>query len=189
MMVKVNCAALTASLVESELFGHEKGAFTGAISQKKGRFEVAHKARSSWTKSVNCRWRPRPSCCGCCRSRNLSAWGAETLKVDVRVIAATNRTLRRKCVGSFRSDLYYRLNVFPIQVPPLRDRKEDIRLLANEFVRKSSQRMGKRVSIISREALEKLENYDWPGNVRELANIIERAVILCDGKSSPRKAL
>jgi len=183
VMVKVNCAALPATLVESELFGHEKGAFTGAVSQKKGRFEVAHQGTIFLDEVGELPLETQTKLLRVLQEQEFERLGgAETLKVDVRVIAATNRTLAEEVHrGSFRSDLYYRLNVFPIEVPPLRDRKEDIRLLADEFVRKSSQRMGKRVSSINREALEKLENYDWPGNVRELANIIERAVILCDG--------
>src|SRR4030095_1732008 len=168
----VNCAALPASLVESELFGHEKGAFTGAVSQKKGRFEVAHQGTIFLDEVGELPLETQTKLLRVLQEQEFERLGgAETLRVDVRVIAATNRTLAEEVHrGSFRSDLYYRLNVFPIEVPPLRDRKEDIRLLANEFVRKSSQRMGKRVSSINREALEKLENYDWPGNVRELAN-------------------
>jgi PAS domain S-box-containing protein len=183
VMVKVNCAALPASLVESELFGHEKGAFTGAVSQKKGRFEVAHQGTIFLDEVGELPLETQTKLLRVLQEREFERLGgADTLKVDVRVIAATNRTLAEEVRrGSFRSDLFYRLNVFPIEVPPLRERKEDIRLLADEFVRKSSQRMGKRIHTIGRDALEKLENYDWPGNVRELANIIERAVILCEG--------
>ena len=183
VMVKVNCAALPASLVESELFGHEKGAFTGAVLQKKGRFEVAHQGTIFLDEVGELPLETQTKLLRVLQEHEFERLGgADTLKVDVRVIAATNRTLAEEVRrGSFRPDLFYRLNVFPIEVPPLRERKEDIRLLADEFIRKSSQRMGKRVHTISREGLEKLENYDWPGNVRELTNIIERAVILCEG--------
>jgi PAS domain S-box-containing protein len=183
VMVKVNCGALPPSLVESELFGHEKGAFTGAVSQKKGRFEVAHQGTIFLDEVGELSLDMQTKLLRVLQEQEFERLGgSETLKVDVRVIAATNRVLANEVRrGTFRADLFYRLNVFPIEVPPLRERKEDVGLLANELLRTSSQRMGKRVHAISREALEKLENYDWPGNVRELANIIERAVILCDG--------
>ena len=185
VMVKVNCAALPASLVESELFGHEKGAFTGAVSQKKGRFEVAHQGTLFLDEVGELPLETQTKLLRVLQEQEFERLGgAETLKVDVRVIAATNRVLADEVRrGTFRADLFYRLNVFPIEVPPLRERKEDIGLLVNEFVRKSAQRMGRRIHTISSSALDRLENYDWPGNVRELANIVERAVILCDGNT------
>ena len=185
MMVKVNCAALPASLVESELFGHEKGAFTGAVSQKKGRFEVAHQGTIFLDEVGELPLETQTKLLRVLQEQEFERLGgAQTLKVDVRVIAATNRVLADEVRrGTFRADLFYRLNVFPIEVPPLRERKEDISLLVNEFVRKSSQRMGRRIHTISSSALDRLQNYDWPGNVRELANIVERAVILCDGNT------
>ena len=183
VMVKVNCAALPASLVESELFGHEKGAFTGAVSQKKGRFELAHQGTLFLDEVGELPLDTQTKLLRVLQEQEFERLGgAETLKVDVRVIAATNRKLAEEVRrGAFRADLFYRLNVFPIEVPPLRERRDDVRLLADEFVPKFSQRMGRRIQTISREALERIENYDWPGNVRELANIIERAVILCEG--------
>jgi len=183
VMVMVNCGALPASLVESELFGHEKGAFTGAVSQRKGRFEVAHQSTIFLDEVGELPLETQTKLLRVLQEQEFERLGGtETLKVDVRVVAATNRVLADEVRrGTFRADLFYRLNVFPIEVPPLRERKEDIRLLANEFVRKSSQRMGKRIHALSSSALDRLENYDWPGNVRELANIVERAVILCEG--------
>ena len=185
MMVKVNCAAMPAGLVESELFGHEKGAFTGAVSQKKGRFEVAHQGTLFLDEVGELPLETQTKLLRVLQEQEFERLGAaQTLKVDVRVIAATNRVLADEVRrGTFRADLFYRLNVFPIEVPPLRERKEDIGLLVNEFVRKSAQRMGRRIHTISTSALDRLQNYDWPGNVRELANIVERAVILCDGNT------
>jgi len=179
--VKVNCGALPASLVESELFGHERGAFTGAVSQKKGRFELAHRGTLFLDETGELPLETQTKLLRVLQEQEFErVGGSQTLKVDVRVIAATNRDLEAEVRrGSFRADLFYRLNVFPIEIPPLRDRKDDIPLLAGYFVRKFSQRMGKKIQSVSRAVYEQLHQYDWPGNVRELANLLERAVILC----------
>jgi|GEM_PF-406860 len=181
VMVKVNCGALPASLVESELFGHEKGAFTGAVSQKKGRFELAHRGTIFLDEVGELPLETQTKLLRVLQEQEFERVGGfQTQKVDVRVIAATNRDLEQEVRrGAFRADLYYRLNVFPIEVPPLRARKDDVPLLANYFVRKFSLRMGKRIQGINRAVYEQLQQYDWPGNVRELANLLERAVILC----------
>ena len=181
VMVKVNCGALPSSLVESELFGHERGAFTGAVAQKKGRFELAHRGTLFLDETGELPLETQTKLLRVLQEQEFErVGGSQTLKVDVRVIAATNRDLEAEVRrGSFRADLFYRLNVFPIEIPPLRDRKEDIPLLTAYFVRKFSQRMGKKIQSVSRAVYEQLHQYDWPGNVRELANLLERAVILC----------
>lgn len=185
VMVKVNCGALPAALVESELFGHERGAFTGAVAQKKGRFEIAHRGTIFLDEAGELPLETQAKMLRVLQEQEFErVGGSQTQKVDVRVIAATNRNLeddvRR---GTFRADLFYRLNVFPIEVPPLRDRKEDIPLLAAYFVHKFSQRMGKRVQGMHGSVEDQLCQYDWPGNVRELANLLERAVILCPSET------
>jgi len=181
VMVKVNCGALPASLVESELFGQEKGAFTGAVGQKKGRFELAHRGTIFLDEVGELPLETQSKLLRILQEQEFErVGGSQTHKVDVRVIAATNRDLEQEVRrGAFRADLFYRLNVFPIEVPPLRDRKDDVPLLAGHFVRRFSQRMGKRIQGINRGVYEQLHQYDWPGNVRELANLLERAVILC----------
>jgi len=181
VMVKVNCGALPASLVESELFGHEKGAFTGAVAQKKGRFELAHRGTIFLDEVGELPLETQSKLLRILQEQEFErVGGSQTHKVDVRVIAATNRDLEQEVRrGAFRADLFYRLNVFPIEVPPLRERKDDVPLLASYFVRKFSQRMGKRIQGVNRAVYEQLHQYDWPGNVRELANLLERAVILC----------
>ena len=183
VMVKVNCGALPAALVESELFGHEKGSFTGAIAQKKGRFEIAHRGTIFLDEIGELPLETQAKMLRVLQEQEFErVGGSQTHKVDVRVIAATNRSLDREVHrGTFRADLFYRLNIFPIEVPPLRERKEDILLLAAYFVRKFSQRMGKRIEGMHRSVEDQLCQYDWPGNVRELANLLERAVILCQG--------
>jgi transcriptional regulator with GAF, ATPase, and Fis domain len=183
VMVKVNCAALPASLVESELFGHEKGAYTGAVSQTKGRFELANRGTIFLDEIGDLPAETQTKLLRVLQEQEFErVGGSETLKVDVRVIAATNRVLEEEVHrGAFRADLFYRLNVFPIEVPPLRHRENDIPLLAAHFLRKFSQRMGKRIHGISRAVYDQFLNYEWPGNVRELANLMERAVILCQG--------
>jgi transcriptional regulator with GAF, ATPase, and Fis domain len=183
VMVKVNCAALPASLVESELFGHERGAFTGALTQKKGRFELAHRGTIFLDEVGELPLDTQTKLLRVLQEQEFERLGgSQTQKVDVRVIAATNRNPEQEVrCGAFRADLFYRLNVFPIDVPPLRERKEDIPLLAAYFVRKFSQRMGKRVHGVHPSVHDQLSQYDWPGNVRELANLLERAVILCQG--------
>ncbi len=183
VMVKVNCGALPAGLVESELFGHEKGAFTGATAQKKGRFELAHRGTIFLDEAGELPLETQVKLLRVLQEQEFERLGgAQTLKVNVRVIAATNRNLQEQVQrGAFRADLFYRLNIFPIQVPPLRERHEDIPLLANFLVREFARRLGRRIHSITQKALEKLTGYEWPGNVRELANILERAVILCQG--------
>ncbi|MCG3120824.1 MAG: Anaerobic nitric oxide reductase transcription regulator NorR [bacterium] len=184
VMIKVNCGALPAALVESELFGHEKGAFTGAVAQKKGRFELAHRGTIFLDEVGELPPDSQVKLLRVLQEQEFErVGGAETLKVEVRVIAATNRNLPEEVkAGTFRADLFYRLNIFPIVIPPLRERRADIPLLANYFVAEFSRRMGKGITGIKQKALEKLQRYDWPGNVRELANILERAVILCQGR-------
>ncbi len=184
VMVKVNCGALPAGLVESELFGHEKGAFTGATAQKKGRFELAHRGTLFLDEVGELPLDTQVKLLRVLQEQEFErVGGAQTLKVNVRVIAATNRNLQEQVQrGAFRADLFYRLNIFPIQIPALRERQEDIPLLANYFVRELARRMGKRITSINQKVLEKLAAYHWPGNVRELANILERAVILCQGR-------
>jgi formate hydrogenlyase transcriptional activator len=182
--VRLNCAAIPSGLLESELFGHEKGAFTGALMQKKGRFELADRGSLFLDEIGDINLELQPKLLRALQEREFERLGStRTMKVDVRLIAASNRDLpemiRR---GSFREDLFYRLSVFPIEVPPLRERPEDIPLLVNYFVSKLSRRMRKNIKSIPRQAMEVLTNYPWKGNVRELANFIERAVILSNGE-------
>jgi PAS domain S-box-containing protein len=183
VMVKVNCAALSANLIESELFGHEKGAFTGAIGQKKGRFELADGGTVFLDEIGEMPLETQTKLLRVLQEQEFErVGGSRSIKVNVRVIAATNRDLAREVrQGAFRLDLFYRLNVFPIPVPPLRDRPEDIPLLTRHFVRLFAGRMGKRIRSINPKIHRRLQNYNWPGNVRELANILERAVIICRG--------
>lgn len=182
-LIKVNCGALPAGLAESELFGHEKGAFTGAVEQKRGRFELAHQGSLFLDEIGETPPEVQVKLLRILQDQEFErVGGSRTLKVDVRIIAATNQDLVRLVKdGRFRADLYYRLNIFPIRIPPLRDRREDIPLLARHFLAAFSRRMGKRVQEIDGRALTKLMGWNWPGNVRELANVIERAVILCPG--------
>jgi len=184
IMVKVNCGALPASLVESELFGHEKGAFTGATALRRGRFELAHQGAIFLDEIGELPLDTQVKLLRVLQEQEFErVGGTNTLKVNVRVIAATNRDLAAEVQrGAFRADLYYRLNIFPIRLPPLRERREDIPLLANYYVQEFARRLGKRINRINAEAIEKLSRYDWPGNVRELANVLERAVILCAGR-------
>jgi PAS domain S-box-containing protein len=183
VMVKVNCAALPATLVESELFGHERGAFTGAVQQKKGRFELAHKGTILLDEVGDLPLEAQVKLLRVLQEHEFErVGGTQTVKVDARVIAATNHDLAEDSRrGTFRSDLFFRLNIFPIEVPPLRERREDVPLLVHHFIREFSARTGRQVDRIDPRALERLASYDWPGNVRELANVLERAVILCPG--------
>jgi chemotaxis protein methyltransferase CheR len=182
-LVKVNCAALPAHLIETELFGHERGAFTGAQAPKLGRFELAH-GRTLFLDEVG----ELPPLLQSKLLRAVEAGefervgGTRTLKVDVRIIAATNRDLKLEVErGRFRADLWYRLNVYPITVPPLRRRKEDIPPLVEFFIDKFNRKVGKFVRSVPPDTMSALQDYDWPGNVRELANVIERAVIVTQG--------
>jgi PAS domain S-box-containing protein len=183
VIVKVNCAALPPTLVESELFGHERGAFTGAVQQKKGRFELAHRGSIFLDEVGELPLDMQAKLLRVLQEQELErVGGTQTIKVDVRVIAATNRDLSQAVrTNAFRADLFYRLNIFPLRVPPLRERPEDIPLLAAHFVRLFAERMGKPARRIAPDTLARLARYDWPGNVRELANLLERAVILCNG--------
>jgi PAS domain S-box-containing protein len=184
-LIKVNCATLPAGLVESELFGHERGAFTGAIARKKGRFELAHNETVFLDEIGELPPEAQSKLLRVLQEREFErVGGTQTIKVDVRVIAATNRDLAAAVgAGQFRADLFYRLNVYPIHVPPLRERREDIPMLASYFVGKIGRRIGKSVRRIDPPSLALLAAYDWPGNVRELANVIERAIILCEGET------
>ncbi len=182
-LVKVNCAALPATLIESELFGHEKGAFTGALSKKIGRFELAEGGTIFLDEVGEIPLELQPKLLRILQEGEFERLGnPETRKVDVRIIAATNRDLQKAIEkGEFREDLYYRLNVFPLQIPPLRERKEDIPLLVRHFLLKYSSTFGKKVEMISQGTMSALTNYPWPGNIRELENVIERSVITSSG--------
>ena len=181
--IKVNCGALAESLLESELFGHEKGAFTDAIRRKRGKFELADGGSIFLDEIGNVSENMQVKLLRVIQEKEIDIVGGEqTKKVDVRIIAATNRNLFELVhKGEFREDLYYRLNVIPINLPPLREREEDIPLLVDHFLKKKSAEMKKPVLRISQQALEALQKYDLPGNVRELENLIERALVLCDG--------
>jgi DNA-binding NtrC family response regulator/ligand-binding sensor domain-containing protein len=179
ILVKVNCSALPANLIESELFGHEKGAFTGAIAKKIGRFELADGGTIFLDEIGDLPLELQAKLLRVLQEGEFERVGStQTIKVDVRVIAATNRDLQKGIEqGTFREDLYFRLNVFPIYIPPLRERKEDIPLLVNYLIKKYSAKTGKKIENIPQTVMDALVNYHWPGNVRELENIIERAVI------------
>lgn len=183
-MVKVNCAAIPSGLLESDLFGHEKGAFTGASAQRVGRFELADKGTLFLDEVGDIPLELQPKLLRALQEREIERVGSHrTFPVDVRLIAATNQDLTRMVADrEYRSDLYYRLNVFPIVIPPLRDRREDIPLLAEYFVRKISRRMNRHIESIPGDMLDHLSRLSWPGNVRELENVIERAVILTRGR-------
>jgi PAS domain S-box-containing protein len=182
-LIKINCAALPAGLVESELFGHEKGAFTGAIARRIGRFELAHGGTIFLDEIGELPADAQAKLLRVLQEREFDrVGGAAPIKVDVRVLAATNRDLLKAVrEKAFREDLYYRLSVFPLQLPPLRDRKEDIPPLALFLAGKFAARIGKRIDGVDRETMRRLVAYPWPGNVRELENVIERAVILAAG--------
>src|SRR5271165_6762571 len=182
--VRLNCAAIPSGLVESELFGHEKGAFTGALMQKKGRFEIADQGTLFLDEIGDISLELQPKLLRALQEREFERLGsARTIRVDVRLIAATHRDLQAMMRDNqFRDDLFYRLNVFPIEIPPLRDRREDIPLLVNFFVSRLARKMQKRIESIPQEAMEALTNAPWPGNIRELENFIERAVILTQGR-------
>jgi len=180
--IAVNCAAIAENLIESELFGHEKGAFTGAVSARKGRFELAQGGTLFLDEIGDLSAAMQIKLLRVLQEREFErVGGTDTIRADVRVITATNRNLEELMEkGTFRQDLYYRLNVFPIHIPPLRERRTDILLLADYFAERYSQRNGKNVRRISTPAIDMLMAYHWPGNVRELENCIERAVLLSD---------
>lgn len=181
--VAVNCAAIPATLLESELFGHERGAFTGAVSQTLGRFQVADRGTLFLDEIGDLPLELQPKLLRALQERQVERLGGHhTTSVDVRVIAATNQDLEEMVQQrAFRADLFYRLNVFPIRVPPLRERAEDIALLVAHFVRQFAERHGKAVMEVPKELIATLKNYSWPGNVRELQNVIERAVVATAG--------
>ena len=183
--VKLNCAAIPTGLLESELFGHEKGAFTGAISQKMGRLELADQGTLFLDEVGDIPLEIQPKLLRALQEREFERLGStHTKKVNVRLVAATNRDLEKMITArEFRSDLYYRLNVFPIRIPPLRERREDIPLLVRFFVQKLARRMQKHIETIPAAVMKTLTNWDWPGNIRELENFVERAVILTRGSS------
>ncbi len=183
ILIKINCAALPGELIESELFGHEKGAFTGATQQRKGRFELANNGTIFLDEVGELSPQAQAKLLRVLQEQEFErVGGVKTIIVDVRLIAATNRDLLEMVLnGSFRSDLYYRLNVFPLQVPALRERSADVPRLARYFLAKLSRKLGRTFEGISADSMKKLEHYQWPGNVRELQNIIERAAILSKG--------
>jgi formate hydrogenlyase transcriptional activator len=182
-LVKVNCGSIPAGLVESELFGHERGAFTGATQRRVGRFELAHGGTIFLDEVTELPIDTQVKLLRVLQEGEFERVGSnQTIKVDVRVIAATNRDLREIVKnGSFRSDLFYRLNVFPLTVPALRERRDDIPLLVNFFLSKFGKKLGREVRGVSQKSMDSLIRYDWPGNVRELQNIVERAVVLAGG--------
>ncbi len=181
VFISVNCAAIPASLIASELFGHEKGAFTGALQQRRGRFELAHSGTIFLDEIGEVPMETQIALLRVLQDREIERVGSSrSIQVDVRVIAATNRDLLTAVTaGTFRSDLFYRLNVFPVQMPPLRKRTEDIPLLVEYFVKRFAEKMAKRIRTIDKRTLDSCAGYSWPGNIRELQNIIERSMILC----------
>jgi len=191
-LIKVNCAAIPATLIESELFGHEAGAFTGATKKRDGRFAMAHGGTIFLDEVGELPLDLQSKLLRVLQEGEFEPVGSsQTRKVDVRVLAATNRDLQRAIgEGKFREDLYYRLNVFPIELPPLRERRGDIGALAGAFVEKFAKSLGRTIEPLSADCIRRLEAYRWPGNVRELQNIIERAVITArDGKLNLDRAL
>jgi chemotaxis protein methyltransferase CheR len=187
-LVKMNCAALPSNLIESELFGHEKGAFTGAHSRRLGRFEIANGATLFLDEIGELPLELQPKLLQVIQNGEFERLGSsKTIKVDVRIIAATNRNLEEEVrKGRFREDLWYRLNVFPVTMPPLRDRLDDIPLLVNFYVDKISKRLGKSIEMVPVGVIESLQKYHWPGNIREMENVLERAVL---GSSGPKLRL
>src|SRR5262249_28761575 len=183
VFVSVNCAALAPTLISSELFGHEKGAFTGATQRRLGRFELADGGTIFLDEVGELLPDTQVALLRVLQEREFErCGGTQPIHVDVRVIAATNRDLKAAIAeGNFRQDLYYRLNVFPIEVPPLRQRKDDLLMLIEYFVQRYASRAGKPIRSIDKKTLDLLQAYDWPGNIRELQNVIERSVILSAG--------
>jgi transcriptional regulator with GAF, ATPase, and Fis domain len=186
-LVLVNCAAIPANLIESEFFGHERGAFTGALTRREGRFSLANKGTIFLDEIGELPLELQAKLLRVLQEGEFAPLGAaRTLKVDVRVLAATNRDLKQMAAeGKFREDLYFRLHVFPIHIPPLRERGRDIEHLAAAFTQRFSRRIGKRIGALTAEQLQALRAYDWPGNIRELQNVVERAIILASGAELP----
>ena len=182
--VKVNCAAIPAGLIESELFGHERGAFTGALSQRLGRLQLAHKGTLFLDEIGDLPVELQPKLLRALQEQEFERLGSsQTVRVDVRFVAATNQNLAQMVdERRFRADLYYRLNVFPIMLPALRDRAEDIPLLIQHFVREFAGRMNKQIDGVPEHVMDMLRQHDWPGNIRELQNFIERAVVMTEGR-------
>jgi formate hydrogenlyase transcriptional activator len=183
LMVKVNCAALPANLIESELFGHERGSFTGATERRLGKFELANNGTLFLDEIGEMPLELQVKLLRALQEKEIErVGGRSTIKVDVRIIAATNRDLEKEMAeGRFRSDLYYRLNIFPIVLPPLRDRKDDISSLALYFIQRFAKKSGKDIARLNNKALQELTTYSWPGNIRELEHLIERSVLLTSG--------
>lgn len=183
--VKVNCAAIPSGLLESELFGHERGAFTGAFSRKIGRFDLAHEGTLFLDEIGDIPFELQPKLLRVLQEQEFERLGSvHTISVNTRLVVATSRDLLQMVEdGEFRSDLFYRLNVFPLRVPPLRERVEDIPLLVHYFVEKFASRMKKHIEVIPKECMERLAQHPWPGNIRELQNFVERSVILTPGRT------
>lgn len=181
-MVKVNCATLPANLIESELFGHERGSFTGATDRRTGKFELANNSTLFLDEIGELPLELQVKLLRALQEQEIERLGGHsTIRVNVRIIAATNRNLEEEVEGGgFRADLYYRLNIFPINLPSLRNRREDIPLLVAHFIRKLSQKIGKKITKVSKYVLEQILGYDWPGNIRELEHVIERSILLSD---------
>jgi formate hydrogenlyase transcriptional activator len=182
--VKVNCAAIPSGLLESELFGHERGAFTGALVQRSGRFELAHRGTLFLDEVGDIPLDLQPKLLRVLQEQEFERLGSgRTIRTDVRLVAATHRDLWRMVeAGQFRADLYYRLSVFPLRVPPLRERREDIPALVEAFVQRAAERVGREIDTIPDDVVRLFQEHDWPGNIRELQNVVERAVILSSGR-------
>ena len=182
-MIRVSCAAIPSTLIESELFGHERGAYTGAVARQVGRFEAAHQSTLFLDEIGELSTDVQVKLLRVLQDQVIQRLGStQPIKVDVRIIAATNLDIEQAVAeGKFREDLYYRLNVFPIEIPPLRERVEDVGPLACQFVGEFTRSLGKSIESIANESIEQMQRYHWPGNVRELRNVIERAVILARG--------
>jgi transcriptional regulator with GAF, ATPase, and Fis domain len=180
--VSVNCAAIPRDLIASELFGHEKGSFTGAVQRRVGRFELAHGGTIFLDEVGELPKETQIALLRVLQEREFErVGGTRSIQTNVRVVAATNRDLRAAtAAGTFRSDLFYRLNVFPLEMPPLRDRREDIPELVEHFIDRSARNVGKNIRGINKKSLDLLQAYPWPGNIRELQNVIERSAILCE---------
>jgi formate hydrogenlyase transcriptional activator len=183
--IRVNCAAIPPSLIASELFGHEKGSFTGALQRRLGRFESANGGTIFLDEVGELPAETQIALLRVLQEREIERVGGnQTISVDVRVLAATHRDLKAAvAAGSFRQDLFYRFNVFPIQIPSLRERLDDIPLLVEYLIERYAKQAGKKIRQIRKQTLELFQGYDWPGNIRELQNVIERAVVLCDGET------
>ncbi|HTW68077.1 MAG TPA: sigma 54-interacting transcriptional regulator [Bryobacteraceae bacterium] len=181
--VKLNCAAIPEGLLESELFGHERGAFTGALARRSGRFQLAHRGTLFLDEVGDLPLALQPKLLRALQEGEFEKLGSsETIRVDVRILTATNQNLKRMVSErTFRADLYYRLHVFPITLPPLRERVEDIPLMVSQFVREAAARANRTIALIPDSVMDALCSYDWPGNIRELQNFVERAVILSEG--------